>query len=604
MKVEKIVPDTSVIIEEILSERIETKQLEVEEIIIHEAVLAELEHQANQNRETGYLGLDELKKLRELSQTKHFTISFSGKRPTDYEIRNAGVGEIDSKIRELAYEQSATLMTADKVQARVADAKGISIIFEKLKSEIEQELELEKFFDSTTMSVHLREGIKVHAKKGVPGDWTFDTITETPMTRDDIIRIARQITEQTKKRKDGFIEIEREGSTIIQLGSYRIVIIRPPLGDGWEITAVKPIKKLTLSEYNLSEKLKQRVAEQAEGILVAGAPGNGKSTFAQAIAEHYASENKVVKTVVAPRDLQLPDEITQYAISRGTPQEIHDILLLSRPDYTIFDEMRNTEDFKLFADLRLSGVGMVGIVHATNPVDAIQRFIGRIELGVIPQIIDTVLFIKDGKIARALEVKMQVKVPSGMTEADLARPVVTVTDFETGKLEFEIYSYGEETVVIPVQEFKLDSRTEMAALGVEKELEKYTDKVKVEPLSNNKVKAYVPEKDIANIIGKKGVNISNIERKTGIKIDIAPLQEQALNGEEVAFTYKISKNAVMLMLQHTQSEKDVEIYVNGEYMMNAKTSKKAMINIARASKPGKMITDALNFGEEVKIMLI
>jgi len=123
---------------------------------------------------------------------------------------------------------------------------------------------------------------------------------------------------------------------------------------------------------------------------------------------------------------------------RNRIQEIHDILLLSRPDYTIFDEMRNTEDFKLFADMRLSGVGMIGIVHATNPIDAIQRFIGRVEMGVIPQVIDTVVFIKNGQIQKVLSLKMTVKVPSGMTEADLARPVVVVTDFETEKLMFQI----------------------------------------------------------------------------------------------------------------------------------------------------------------------
>ena len=72
----------------------------------------------------------------------------------------------------------------------------------------------------------------------------------------------------------------------------------------------------------------------------------------------------------------MPENVTQYAISHSSPEEVLDVLLLSRPDYTIFDEMRNTQDFRLFADLRLSGVGMVGVVHATNPVDAIQRFIG------------------------------------------------------------------------------------------------------------------------------------------------------------------------------------------------------------------------------------
>ena len=58
--------------------------------------------------------------------------------------------------------------------------------------------------------------------------------------------------------------------------------------------------------------------------------------------------------------------------------------------------MRNTDDFRLFADMRLAGVGMVGVVHGTNPIDSIQRFIGRIELGVIPQVVDTVIFPRSG----------------------------------------------------------------------------------------------------------------------------------------------------------------------------------------------------------------
>ena len=79
-------------------------------------------------------------------------------------------------------------------------------------------------------------------------------------------------------------------------------------------------------------------------------------------------------------------------------------------------------------------------------------------MGVIPQVIDTVVFIKNGFINEVLSLKMTVKVPSGMTEADLARPVVVVNDFETGKLEYEIYSYGEQTVVIPVQETMATSK--------------------------------------------------------------------------------------------------------------------------------------------------
>ncbi|GAG38058.1 unnamed protein product, partial [marine sediment metagenome] len=246
-------------------------------------------------------------------------------------------------------------------------------------------------------------------------------------------------------------------------------------------------------------------------------------TFAQALAEYYASKEKIVKTVEAPRDLILPETITQYAISHGSPEEVHDVLLLSRPDYTIFDEMRNTEDFKLFADMRLAGVGMIGVIHGTNPIDAIQRFVGRVELGVIPQVIDTVLFIKNGQIDKVLSVKMVVKVPAGMTEADLARPVVTVRNFETGKLEFELYSYGEETVVVPVEKEEVKGARKLASKEIKKYFEQYTSPVEVEVVSENKAIVKVPEWDISAIIGKGGSRIDKIEDDLGISIDIQEL---------------------------------------------------------------------------------
>ena len=43
---------------------------------------------------------------------------------------------------------------------------------------------------------------------------------------------------------------------------------------------------------------------------------------------------------------------------------------------------------------------------------------------------------------------MTVKVPTGMKEADLARPVIEVRDAETGELKNEIYTYGEQTIVM------------------------------------------------------------------------------------------------------------------------------------------------------------
>ena len=611
-KIEKLVPDTSVIIEGMVSRKIKSGEVRPSVVLIHEAVIAELEHQANTNRTIGFLGLDEIKRLKELSEEFDFELQFAGLRPHAAEIRHAKLGEIDALIRQLAFETGGTLLTADKVQAEIAKVKGIPTIFVEIE-QMQHAIRLESYFDDSTMSVHLRENVVPKAKKGVPGKWTFIEINDKPLAREEVKEMSREIIEEAGVRKDGFVEIERQGSTIVQLGPYRIVITRPPLSDGWEITAVKPVKKLSLSDYNLSEKLKKRIEEQAEGILIAGSPGHGKSTFATALAEHYAMQDKIVKTVEAPRDLLLPDNITQYAVSHGTPQEIHDVLLLSRPDYTIFDEMRNTADFQLFADLRLAGIGLAGVVHATNPIDAIQRFVGRIELGVIPQIIDTVIFIKNGFVSKVLSLNMTVKVPEGMTEADLARPVVVVNDFETGKLEYELYSYGEETVVIPVRGLGKSPIQRLAAATLESKMKDYVSNAKVEMVSDSKCIVYVPEKEIARLIGKDGKNIAAIEEKLGVSIDVQTLGSKMAaataagggNGEEtnIAFDAKISKKHVVFQVDNMFSSKNVNIYADGDYVMTANVGKDGIFKVSRDNKIGKIITDAVSSGSGLKVTI-
>ena len=606
-EIEKLVPDTSIIIEGLLSRKIDGKELLPKQVIIHEAVLAELEHQANQNKSIGFLGIEEIERIKQLSTKLGFELAFSGRRPSAAEIVHANLGEIDSLIRELAYEADATLLTTDKVQARIGAAKGMSVVLLEVDV-IKKKLALESFFDNTTMSVHLRESVPPFAKKGMPGKWDFVKVRDKALTREEVHKIADEIVEEAGVRKDCFIEIERPGSTIVQLENYRIVITRPPFSDGWEITAVRPVKKLSLEQYKLSEKVQDRIGMQAEGILIAGAPGHGKTTFAQALAEHYAGQDKIVKTVEAPRDLQLPDTITQYAISHGSPQEIHDILLLSRPDYTIFDEMRNTDDFRLFADMRLSGVGMIGVMHATNAIDAIQRFIGRIELGTIPQIVDTVLFVKNGTIHKVFSVRMEVKVPSGMTEADLSRPVVVVYDFESNKLEFEIYSYGEETVVVPVQADAGESPArKLAKKEVERALQRYADTVVVEFPSEAGCIVKVPEHAIASIIGKQGSNIDKLQKQLGVHIDVQPLEggdiaaSKSPSGEPVPFELNVQRKALELYVDSRFASRELDVYIGNEFIVELHVGKRAMVKIRKDNNIGKVLLNALNRGEEIKI---
>lgn len=607
MKIDTIIPDLTIITEGFLSKKITAKELEVGTILIHEAIVSFLEKLTKENKTLGSTGIEELENLKELEDEFGFKLEFSGMRPRNMDLERMDYEDLDSYARELAFNEGGFLYTASKTQEKIGIAKGVKVILEDAK-ELGRELELEKYFDETTMSVHLRENVKPYAKKGMPGTWGFHEIGSEELKQKDIERISREIIEEAKINPNGFIEIERFGSSIIQLGKFRIVITKPPFSDGWEITAVRPVKKLGLLDYDLSEKLMERLETQAEGVLIAGSPGMGKTTFAAALAEFYADSDKVVKTVEAPRDLVLPEKVTQYAITHGTPQEIHDILLLSRPDYTIFDEIRNTDDFKLFADLRLAGIGFIGVMHATAPVDAIQRFVGRVELGVIPQIIDTVVFIKDGGIGKVLNLSMQVKVPAGMTEQDLARPIVVVNDFETGLPEFEIYSYGEETVVIPVKEQGNGGKSpsqKLAVRQIEKELSKY-GVMKVEMLTDHKCRVFLPEEKISKIIGKQGKTISELEKRIGIGIDVCSLDEEYIgehDGKElIQFEGQVTGKSVMFRVDSDYNNEDVHVYVGDDYLLTAKVSKKGVIKVKRSNKIGRILADAVHNGELIKIL--
>jgi ATPase len=185
---EKLVPDTSVIIEGILSKKL-NKEFKAKSIIIHQAVLSELEHQANQEKAIGHLGLEELNKLE--------NITISGKKPSAMEIKNASLGEIDSLIRDLAYETGATIITADKIQAKVAEVMNIETLFIEHKYSTKK-LKLESFFDSTTMSVHIKEKTIPYAKKGKPGDWEFVEVKKTAISREEIQKISTEIIEEAK----------------------------------------------------------------------------------------------------------------------------------------------------------------------------------------------------------------------------------------------------------------------------------------------------------------------------------------------------------------------------------------------------------------------
>ncbi len=602
-----IVPDTSVVVDGRISQRVEDGEYEGDTVYIPEAVVGEVEAQANSGRQTGWDALEELQRLVELADDGKISIKYVGERAGEEDIQRAAAGAIDAIIRDVAMDHDARLLTSDIVQSEVAKGKGIDVEYlEPLEREL-GELGLEQYFDELTMSVHLKEGMVPMVKRGEVGDIEYQPAGDEEIDRETIEEYANEVITTAKRADDAFVELSEEGMTIAQVRDMRIAISRPPFSEAVEITAVRPIVKTTMEDYEHADELRERLLERDRGVLIAGAPGAGKSTFAQAVAEFLSEHDNVVKTMEKPRDLQVGKEVTQYTELGGEMSKTADSLLMVRPDYTIYDEVRKTDDFEVFADMRLAGVGMVGVVHATRPIDALQRLVGRVELGMIPQIVDTVVYIEEGDVETVYDVTTEVKVPEGLMEEDLARPVIQVKDFATGTPAYEIYTFNRQVVTVPLEETEEAPESgvdKLAKQEVEREIQAATrGPVEVDIRGPNEAVVYVSEDEISHVIGKGGGRISDIEDRLGINIDVRTLGERTTetagdgNSEQAAgqvVTPEVTSRHIILPLSGDRAGETVEVQADGEYLFTATVGRGGDIQVSRGSAIAEELERAID----------
>jgi len=159
------IPDFSAIIEGAVSRFIESEGL-TGRIIVHRAIIQLLELFALRGRGIAYAGLKELKKLGELHEKGVITLEYSGERLRirGDEPEEVMINEVDSSIRELAMSVGGVVLTGDPVIYDICRSLGIQTIYVGKKKE--GKLLFEEFFDSETMSLHLKEGSLSSSKKG------------------------------------------------------------------------------------------------------------------------------------------------------------------------------------------------------------------------------------------------------------------------------------------------------------------------------------------------------------------------------------------------------------------------------------------------------
>jgi ATPase len=247
-----------------------------------------------------------------------------------------------------------------------------------------------------------------------------------------------------------------------------------------------------------------------------------------------------------------------------------------------------------------------------------------------------------------------------MVEADLARPVIEVRDFLSKRVEHEIYTYGEQVVVMPVDAAggggrgaRGSARDRLAADQLEHALRRHVEgPFDVEITGESSATLYVPEKAVPMTIGRAGANVRVLENATGMKLDVRPMtsargwdaghrasaapawahrkqgrfdpdrplrreaeREGEADGEEeservdraeprfaeLTPELRKSKKNIVLLVERGLAGQPAEVVVEDEPILRATVGQKGDVRIARGSEAGERILDALARGEVIRL---
>lgn len=149
----------------------------------------------------------------------------------------------------------------------------------------------------------------------------------------------------------------------------------------------------------------------------------------------------------------------------------------------------------------------------------------------------------------------------------------------------EIYTYGEQTIVIDVnniQNTETKTKTpieEIAEKQIKRELKKFLPGVKIEVnvISDDRVKVSIPKEYRPKIIGRGGKRIDEIEKKIGIHITLDSKEETQPQIIEVK--PQVTRKGINLYFPKDTIGQSFDITTENEYLFTATVGKGGTIKL-------------------------
>jgi len=160
---------------------------------------------------------------------------------------------------------------------------------------------LENLLEEDVHTLFLKADCPPRTKSGGIGNLRLADVEGADDGKWDTLRLESlqeeilSLIDENRDRSDCFLEIDRKGCQVIQLGDLRISCAWPPFADAREITIVRPVAKLSLGDYEIDPKLISRLSDHHRGVFICGRPGSGKTTLAKLLLRLYDPVSGAIK---------------------------------------------------------------------------------------------------------------------------------------------------------------------------------------------------------------------------------------------------------------------------------------------------------------------